>query len=224
MVGLVWSAALTQPDGKTRLWIIGSKGDFSLIIRSGEGQTALINPKSDPRFLEILGKKMPFFDRSLALVVATRSNDASRSALVTLGKRYSLSEIWLPETNLNYPKDNKTYQMSGWEEHDRLGLKWETWQVPGQETILRLSKNMASLILVGKSRPEVWPSWPQNSRSTILVGPPLKGSEWLGNELTSRFEPELVITDGAISGVTHQIAGEVEIVWDSNSWYIKRSP
>lgn len=224
MLGVVWSAALTQSDGKIHLWIIGSKGDFSLIIRSGEGQTALINPKSDPRFLEILGKKLPFFDRSLALVVVTRSNDSSSSALVTLGKRYSLSEIWLPETNLNYPKDIKISQMSGWKEQDRLGINWQTWQVPGEETIVRLAKSTASLILVGKSKPDVWSSWPQDLVSTVLVGPPLKGSDWLGSTLTSRFEPELVVADGVITGVAHRIAGEVEIVWDNNSWYIKHNP
>lgn len=223
-MGVVWSAALTQPDGKTHLWIIGSKGDFSLIIRSGEGQTALINPKTDPRFLEILGKKLPFFDRSLALVVLTRANDSSNSALAALEKRYSLSEIWLPESNLKYTKGIKSSQMSGWQEHDRLEIQWQTWQVPGQETMVRLSKNITSLVLVGKSKPEVWASWPQESRSTALVGPPLRGSEWLGSELVSRFEPGLVVTDGAVNGVNYQIAGEVEIVWDRDSWYIKRNP
>lgn len=223
-MGVIWSAALTQPDGKTHLWIIGSKGDFSLIIRSEEGQTAIINPKSDPKFLEILGKKLPFFDRSLALVVVTRSNDSSRSALDTLGKRYSLLEIWLPETNLNYPNDIKTSQMSGWEEQDRLGIKWQTWQVPGEEAIVRLSKSVASLIVVGKSKPEVWSSWPQDSDNTVVVGPPLKGSDWAGDVLVSRFEPELVVTDGAVTGIAHQIAGEVEIVWGNDSWYIKPNP
>lgn len=224
VMGVIWSAALTQPDGKTHLWILGSKGDFSLIIRSGEGQTALINPKSDPRFLEILGKKLPFFDRSLALVVLTRANDSSNSALAALENRYSLSEIWLPESNLNYTKGIKSSQMSGWQEHDRLGIRWQTWQVPGQETMVRLSKNISSLVLVGRSKSEVWSSWPKELGSSVVVGPPLKGSEWLGSDLVSRFEPELVVTDGALSQIAHQIAGEVEIVWDNDSWYIKRNP
>lgn len=224
MAGVIWSAALAQPDGKVHIWIIGAKGDFSSIIRSAQGQTAVINPKSDPRFLEVLGKKLPFFDRNLALVVLTRSGDSSRSALEALTKRYRLTEVWSPTTYSTDSKDIKLLQSSGWTERERLGLKWQTWQVPNEEGLIRLSSNLVSLFLVGKSKSDVWSSWPSDLTSSLLVGPPVKDSIWSGTPLLAKFKPELVITDADPALTEYRIAGEVEIVWDRDSWYINPNP
>lgn len=221
---VIWSAATSQPDGKVHIWVIGSKRDFSLIIRSQEGQTALVNPKSDPVFLEILGKKLPFFDRNLALVVLTSPGESSRSSLDTLTNRYKLAEVWVPDSHPTYSKDIKMIQNLGWEERERVGLSWQTWQVPGEIGMVRLSKNLISLLMIGKSRSELWSSWPSETTSALLVGPSAQGGTWPGQPLLSQFKPDLVITDDRIETVDHLVGGEVEIVWDRDSWYINPNP
>ena len=82
VASLLWISALSMPDGKLRISFIGvGQGDATLITMPS-GRQILVHGSPDPvRIAQFLGRKMPFRDRTVGLVVLTHPHVETLKAL-----------------------------------------------------------------------------------------------------------------------------------------------
>jgi competence protein ComEC len=91
---LVWLAAAAQPDGRTHVTFLDvGEGDAAL-IETPTGQQILINGGRSPsRLLAHLGKRVPFYDRSLDLIVLTDDRPGHLDGLLPVLERYRVDAV-----------------------------------------------------------------------------------------------------------------------------------
>ncbi|MDE3089614.1 MAG: ComEC/Rec2 family competence protein, partial [Chloroflexota bacterium] len=89
----VWSIALTAPDGKTHIEFLDAGGAATL-VRTPRGSRILIDGGANPSaVLSALGENLPFWERTLDLVVLTSSDDDHIAGLVDVMERYDVRQI-----------------------------------------------------------------------------------------------------------------------------------
>jgi competence protein ComEC len=89
----LWSLALTAPDGKTHVQFIDA-GSAATFVRAPRGSRILIDGGANPSaVLSTLGRQMPFWERSLDLLVLTNADDAHLAGLVDVLERYDIRQI-----------------------------------------------------------------------------------------------------------------------------------
>jgi competence protein ComEC len=94
---LVWSAALTLPDGRLHIYGLDVGQGDALLIRAPDGQTVLVDGGPDPVLLAAqLGHTLPFWQRKLDLVVATHSDSDHLAGLIPLVERYHVGQVLQP--------------------------------------------------------------------------------------------------------------------------------
>src|SRR3989344_5800032 len=82
-----------QPDGHLHVHFLDvGQGDSALIV-SPSGKQIVIDGGPDLTTLEEVGKKMPFFDRSIDLLVLTHPNTDHLVALPSFLHRYRISQV-----------------------------------------------------------------------------------------------------------------------------------
>lgn len=82
-----------QPDGHLHVYFLDvGQGDSAFLI-SPSGKQIVIDGGPDLSTLEEVGKKMPFFDRSIDLLVLTHPNTDHMVALPSLLRRYHIRTI-----------------------------------------------------------------------------------------------------------------------------------
>ncbi len=92
----LWSFALTAPDGKTHVEFLDTGGAATL-VRTPRGGKILIDGGANPSVvLSALGERMPFWERSLDLVVLTNPDDDHLAGLVDVLERYEVRQIIQP--------------------------------------------------------------------------------------------------------------------------------
>jgi hypothetical protein len=221
IASLIWTAALDRPDGHYHFWVLGSRSDLSLIVKSREGSVAVVNPLPSADFLEKLGRRLPFYQRDLDLVVLEDASPASSKSLAALEQRYQVHQVWLPKVYQNISKDYKVIQLSGWESRQWRGLTWSTWSIPDFEVVNRVESGPRSLLWAGSSKEQFWQAVPDKKPVEQLIGPPVGKSGWLGQDIVEIFHPQLVVTNQQVKSSTPvKSAKELEIVWREGSWYI----
>jgi len=93
VAALVWTAAVTAPDGRVHVFILDvGQGDAILIER---GRTQVLvdgGPDADRICLE-LGKRMPYWDRTIELIVSTHSHADHLVGLVEVVGRYEVGKV-----------------------------------------------------------------------------------------------------------------------------------
>ncbi len=88
-----WNLAVTAPDGKTHVEFL-DVGSPATLIRTANGARVLVDGGASPSAtLAALGERMPFWERSLDLVVLTDSSDAHLAGLVAALDRYDVRQI-----------------------------------------------------------------------------------------------------------------------------------
>lgn len=88
------------PDGKTHLYFFDvGQGDAALIV-SPENHQILVDGGEDADVLESLSDVLPFFDRSLDLVVLSHPHLDHMGGLIEVLKRYSVDNVMI--TGVNY--------------------------------------------------------------------------------------------------------------------------
>jgi len=89
----LWSVALTAPDGKTHVEFIDAGGAATL-VRTPRGARILIDGGANPSaVLSTLGERMPFWERSLDLLVLTNTDDDHLAGAVDVLERYDVRQV-----------------------------------------------------------------------------------------------------------------------------------
>ncbi|MFQ6057995.1 MAG: DNA internalization-related competence protein ComEC/Rec2 [Anaerolineae bacterium] len=125
---LVWSAALATPDGWLHVVFFDVGQGDAIFVQTPGGHQVLIDGGPDPSaLLAQLGRYMPFWDRSLDLVVMTHPDADHFAGLVPALERYRVGQVL--ETGL--ADDTALYRQ--WEEtvearhipvvHARAGMR-----------------------------------------------------------------------------------------------------
>ena len=99
---LVWSAALTMPDGKLHVTFLDVGQGDAILIQTPNGQDILVDGGPDPQEINLeLGKKLPFWDKTIDLVVCTQPQADHLTGLVEVLQRYEVKGVLEPGVSSN---------------------------------------------------------------------------------------------------------------------------
>ncbi len=91
VAALVWVAGLQMPDGRLHVHFVNVGEGDAVLIRTPKGSAVLIDGGSDPaRLLSEVGRRLPFWQRSLALVFLTHPHSDHAGGLIGILERYSV--------------------------------------------------------------------------------------------------------------------------------------
>ncbi len=111
VVALVWLAAVSLPDGRLHVAFLDvGQGDAIFITTPGGHQVLIDGGPSATTTLWEMGRHMPFWDRSLDVVVNTHPDADHLTGLPEVLRRYQVSQIILPDVG----SDTSLY--AAWEE------------------------------------------------------------------------------------------------------------
>ncbi len=93
----LWGAALASPDGRLHVTFLDVGQGDAILIETPSGRQVLVDGGPDPRLvLRALGDRMPFWDRSIDLVVLTHPQEDHLAGLVRVLRRYRVGRIITP--------------------------------------------------------------------------------------------------------------------------------
>ncbi|MGB9593099.1 MAG: ComEC/Rec2 family competence protein, partial [Anaerolineae bacterium] len=91
VAALVWAAGLQMPDGRLHVHFINVGEGDAVLIRTPRGSAVLIDGGSDPaRLLSEVGRRLPFWQRNLALVFLTHPHADHAGGLIGVLERYNV--------------------------------------------------------------------------------------------------------------------------------------
>ena len=94
---LIWAAVLSLPDGRLHVVFFDVGEGDSIFIQTPHGHQILVDGGPSPSLLlGGLGRAMPFWDRSLDLVVLTHPDEDHLAGLVPVLKRYRVGHAMEP--------------------------------------------------------------------------------------------------------------------------------
>ena len=100
LAALVWVAALAQPDGRLHVWFLDVGQGDGIFIQTPSGRQVLIDGGSSAQaLLGQLGSAMPFWDRTLDLVVLTHPDADHMAAQVEAASRFAIDAAWETEAS-----------------------------------------------------------------------------------------------------------------------------
>ena len=92
LAAIAWFALAGLPDGKLHVWFLDVGQGDAILIRAPDGRQILVDGGPSPAaLLDELGAVLPFWDRSLDLVVLTHGDADHVSGLVPLLERYEVT-------------------------------------------------------------------------------------------------------------------------------------
>ena len=94
LAALLWIAALSLPDKRLHVVFVDvGQGDAAFISTPG-GQQILVDGGPDPvELARFLGERMPFWDRTIELVVLTHAHSDHLNGLIEVLRRYDVQRI-----------------------------------------------------------------------------------------------------------------------------------
>ena len=99
---LVWSVVLTTPDDKLHVSFLDVGQGDAILIQTPNGQDILIDGGPDPQRINLeLSKKLPFWDRTIDLVVCTQPHADHVTGLVEVLLRYKVKQVLEPGVSYN---------------------------------------------------------------------------------------------------------------------------
>jgi competence protein ComEC len=103
----MWSVALTRPDDKLHVSFLDVGQGDAVLIRTPNGLDILIDGGPDPQRVNLeLSERLPFWDRTLDLVVCTQPHADHITGLVEVLQRYKVKQVLDP----GVPYDSAIYQ------------------------------------------------------------------------------------------------------------------
>ena len=104
---LVWSVALTRPSDRLHVSFLDVGQGDAILIQTPDGHNILIDGGPDPRRLSLaLGEKLPFWDRTIDLVVCTQPHTDHITGLIEVLERYEVKRVLDP----GVPYDSSVYR------------------------------------------------------------------------------------------------------------------
>jgi competence protein ComEC len=104
---LVWVAVASLPDGKLHVVFFDVGEGDAIFIQTPRGQQILIDGGPSPTTLiSALGRRMPFWDRSLDLVILTHADEDHVAGLIPVLERYRVGQV----LDSGYEHNNPTYK------------------------------------------------------------------------------------------------------------------
>ena len=92
LAAIAWFALAGLPDGRLHVWFLDVGQGDAILIRTPDGRQILVDGGPSPAaLLDELGEVLPFWDRSLDLVVLTHGDADHVSGLVPLLERYKVA-------------------------------------------------------------------------------------------------------------------------------------
>ncbi|MEE8620037.1 MAG: ComEC/Rec2 family competence protein [Dehalococcoidia bacterium] len=99
---LVWSVALTMPDDKLHVSFLDVGQGDAILIQTPNGQDILIDGGPDFQKINLeLSQKLPFWDRTIDLVVCTQPQADHVTGLVEVLQRYKVKQVLEPGVSYN---------------------------------------------------------------------------------------------------------------------------
>jgi len=99
---LVWSVALTMPDDKLHVSFLDVGQGDAILIQTPNGQDILIDGGPDFQKINLeLSEKLPFWDRTIDLVVCTQPQADHVTGLVEVLQRYKVKQLLEPGVSYN---------------------------------------------------------------------------------------------------------------------------
>jgi competence protein ComEC len=99
---LVWSVALTMPDDKLHVSFLDVGQGDAILIQTPNGQDILIDGGPDFQKINLeLSEKLPFWDRTIDLVVCTQPQADHVTGLVEVLQRYKVKQVLEPGVSYN---------------------------------------------------------------------------------------------------------------------------
>jgi competence protein ComEC len=106
---LVWIAVASLPDGKLHVIFFDVGQGDAILIQTPRGGKVLIDGGPSPRTLEAsLGRRLPFWDRKIDLVVLTHPEEDHLSGLIPILERYNVGKV------LQSPQEHSTSLYAKW--------------------------------------------------------------------------------------------------------------
>ena len=97
-------AAVSMPDDKLHVSFLDVGQGDAILIQAPAGQDILIDGGPSPQAIGLaLGQKMPFWDRTIDLVVLTHPQADHISGLVEVLKRYRVGQVLYPDLDCESP-------------------------------------------------------------------------------------------------------------------------
>jgi competence protein ComEC len=99
---LVWSVALTMPDDRLHVSFLDVGQGDAILIQTPNGQDILIDGGPGPQEINVeLSKKLPFWDRTIDLLVCTQPHADHVTGLVEVLQRYNVKQVLEPAISYN---------------------------------------------------------------------------------------------------------------------------
>jgi len=99
---LVWAVALTTPDDKLHISFLDVGQGDAILIQAPDGQDILIDGGPDPQKINLeLGEKLPFWDRTIDLLVCTQPHADHVTGMVEVLHRYKVKQVLDPGVSYN---------------------------------------------------------------------------------------------------------------------------
>jgi competence protein ComEC len=112
VVALVWLAGRDLPDGRLHVYFLDVGQGDAIFVRTPDGQQILVDGGPSPVALEEqLAGVMPFWDRSLDLVVLTHPDQDHQAGLIPVLDRYQVARV------VSNPAAETQATASAWREH-----------------------------------------------------------------------------------------------------------
>jgi|BarGraNGADG00212_2_1021979.scaffolds.fasta_scaffold05239_5 competence protein ComEC len=93
VVAIAWLAGRGLPDGRLHVYFLDVGQGDAIFVRTPDGRQILVDGGPSPEaLLNQLGEVMPFWDRSLDLVVLTHPDADHMTGLVALLERYQVTQ------------------------------------------------------------------------------------------------------------------------------------
>jgi competence protein ComEC len=104
---LVWSVALTMPDDKLHVSVLDIGQGDAILIQTPSHQNILIDGGPSPQAIDLeLSKKLPFWDRTIDLMISTQPQADHITGLVEVLRRYKVKQVLEP----GVPYNSSIYQ------------------------------------------------------------------------------------------------------------------
>jgi competence protein ComEC len=104
---LVWSVALTLPGDRLHVSFLDVGQGDAILIQTPDGHNILIDGGPDPRRLSLaLGERLPFWDRTIDLVVCTQPHADHITGLIEVLERYEVKRV----LESGVPYDSSVYR------------------------------------------------------------------------------------------------------------------